>query len=140
MWELSVFMKLTMILLLLGLISLMVSFWSSSTASFGGWKRWKKKRTFFLAILFFLWERERERGERKERWGSTFVMVGGGWGVKDGLRCGICALSLGLKSPQPNLTPNLNQMVEFNIIFCYLFYYKNIFLVFSPYFWVIFSI
>lgn len=28
--------KLTMILLLLGLISLMVSFWSSSTASFGG--------------------------------------------------------------------------------------------------------
>ena len=47
---------------------------------------------------------------------------------------------LGLKSPQPNLSPNLNQMVEFNILFCYLFYYKYIFLVFSPYIWVIFSI
>ena len=59
-----------------------------------GGKDERKKRTFFPAILFFFGrERERERGERKERWGSTFVMVGGGWGGKDGLRCGICALS-----------------------------------------------
>lgn len=57
-----------------------------------GGKDERKKRTFFPAILFFF-KRERERGERKERWGSTFVMVGGGWGGKDGLRCGICALS-----------------------------------------------
>ena len=53
----------------------------------------EKRELSFLQYFFSLRERERERGERKERWGSTFVMVGGGWGGKDGLRCGICALS-----------------------------------------------
>lgn len=61
-------------------------------------------------LSFFISERKKkERRERKERW-DTFVVGGWGWewmGWEDMEVWEV--LYLGLKSPQPNLSPNQNQ-------------------------------
>lgn len=68
-WSVFWLGELTMILLLLGLISLMVGYWSSMAGQFLK----AEKRELFLCSTFL----QRKEGKRG---GALFVVVGSGWG------------------------------------------------------------